>query len=485
MPTKIEITCFTDLKGSTAMTEEMGHADAIPIIQEHLRVGQALAALNKGTWVKNIGDAHMVRFDYVEDALAFAVQLQQLCSEQPALVKSPVPVRISLFLGAVEPIAEDVFGSGVNQAARLQGVTEPAQVTVNDDLYKTMQKAFGKKTTGQYCISIGTHELKGVPGQQHLYRFDWSKYVQASPVASLASYVYEHLKQANIEASNLSAADINRPGQVIWPVVPRDLATAIHRGQVELIRLLTLIGWQVTVLIADCGGETEYEDVYVDAFTRCIETHVTRRGIRLSKTLRMSKMYEPAYPEYNHIQMLFRRITSQMTVEVLMKINTKRYTNEVKSEIEEKPTLTYLRPPLTLAAVLHLAETEQTKCVVIAGSDETLQWNQAYNMANALSKIGVLMIPVVNIDPEHQVYQRKRFPIWHSEEDVVRQQSGDSNVIWWLFRLLAFLPAFPERHVIIEGKTISPGMWTDGPHVPDDIDITKLVNYVWPLLDPA
>src|SRR5204863_9334672 len=106
------------------------------------------------------------------------------------------------------------------------------------------------------------------------------------------------------------------------------------------------------------------------------------------------------------------------------KINTKRYTNEVKSEIEEKPTLTYLRPPLTLAAVLHQAETAQTKCVVIAGSDETLQWNQAYNVPNALSKIGVLMIPVVNMDPEHQVYQRRRFPIWHSEEEVIRQSGG-------------------------------------------------------------
>src|SRR5436190_22516737 len=104
MATKIEITCFTDLKGSTAMTEEMGHAGAIPVIQEHLRVGQALAALNKGNWVKNIGDAHMVRFDYVEDALTFAAQLQQLCSDQPAVVKTPVPVRISLFQGAVEPI---------------------------------------------------------------------------------------------------------------------------------------------------------------------------------------------------------------------------------------------------------------------------------------------------------------------------------------------------------------------------------------------
>jgi len=407
MPTKIEITCFTDLKGSTAFTEEKGHHRAIRVLEEHLRIGQSLAALNAGKYVKNIGDAHMVRFDYVEDALAFALQLQQLCSNQPGFDESPIPVRISLYLGAVEPVNEDVFGSGVNQAARLQSVTEPSQVTVNKDLFEAMQKVFGKPEAEELCTSLGPHELKGIPGQQELFRFEWRKYLATQPKASITTPLYEHLRLANIELSNLTASDLSRPGQVIWPIVPRDLATAIHRGQIELIRLLVLAGWEVTVLIADCGGEIEYDNGYVGDFEQSIKSHAALRKIRLPKIVRMRDLYEPGYKEYKHVQSLFRRITSQMTVDVLIRLNGKGYAEDVKEKIEGKPTLTYLQPPLTLAAVIHLVTNAQTKCAVVAGFDEKEQWEQAYNMGSVRAQVGILMIPVVKMDPVHQIYQQK------------------------------------------------------------------------------
>lgn len=483
MPTKVEITCFTDLKGSTALTEQMGHHDFIPVLEEHLRIGQSLAKRNNGDWVKNIGDAHMVRFKYVEDALAFAAQLQQLCSDRPGVTQSAIQVRIGLFQGAVEPIGKDVFGSGVNQAARLEKITEAGHVTINEDLFQTMKKAFGP-AADQYCIPLGTQELKGIAGQQSLYGLDWLKYTEARPDASLATSLHDHLRQANIEPSNITPIDLNRPGQVIWPVVPRDLATAIHRGQIELIRLLALLGWEVIMLIADCGGETEYDDVYIDKFRRCIESHLALRKVRLSQVERMSALYEPTYPKYSHVQALFRRITSKMTVEVLMDLNTKEYSQQVKDEIRDKTTLTYLRPPLTIAAVLHLAEGARTKCAVIAGSDEHLQWNHALSVSNALESIGVLMIPVVKMDRQYQMHQGRQFPIWHSEADVNRQSVG-SNLAWWLFRLLAFLPAFPDSGVKIGETEINPGEWTDPLKIPTNVDLGRLVTRIWPLLNPA
>ncbi|MBZ5728397.1 MAG: hypothetical protein LAP87_25870 [Acidobacteriia bacterium] len=198
----------------------------------------------------------------------------------------------------------------------------------------------------------------------------------------------------------------------------------------------------------------------------------------------MSELYEPSYAHYRHIQTLFRRITSKMTVDVLLAINTKQYSQEDKTRIASKPTLTYLRPPLTLAAVLHLAESAQAKCAVIAGSDENLQWNQAYNVPNALTRIGVLMIPVVKMDFQHQMYQQKQWPIWHSEAEVVRQSVG-SNVAWWLYTLLAFLPAFPDSAITIGDKKISPGEWADQLGTPTGVDVSKLISYIWPLLNPA
>jgi class 3 adenylate cyclase len=485
LPTQIRIICFTDLQGSTASTEKMGHREFMPLLQEHLRLGRSLATLNSGDYKKNTGDGHLVQFESVEDALAFASQFQQLCSDRPGIVESPLPARVALFQGAIEPTDNDVFGSAVNQASRLLGVTEAGHVTVNEELFDAMKSAFGSAAE-QYCTSLGEHELKGIEEKVVLYNFDWLRYREAVPAASLASFLYDHLRSANIEPSNIGPGDLNRPGQVIWPVVPRDLATAIHRGQIELIRLLALLGWEVVVLIADCGGETEYDDDYIDKFRRSIESHLTFRKVRLLQIERMSKLYDPTYPKYTHIQALFRRITSKMTVQVLMDINNKGYNQQVRDEIKQKTTLTYVRPPLTLAAVLHLAEGSRPKSAVIAGSDENIQWKQLYadTVPNARDSIGVLLIPVLLLDKQYQMHQEGQWPIWYSEDDVLRQCVG-SNLAWWLFRLFSFLPAFPDSDVTIGDKTITPEQWTSEIGAPSDVDLHRLVSCIWPILVPV
>jgi class 3 adenylate cyclase len=483
MPTKRQITCFTDLKGSTAATQQMGHQAYMPRLEEHLRVGRCLAEINGGTYIKNIGDAHMVSFDYIEYALNFAAQLQQVCSPAPGLLVPPFLARISLFLGAVEPRENDVFGSGVNQASRLEKATEAGQATCNEPLFEDMKAAFGAEEVAAFCHSIGEHELKGIDGKQTLYNFDWKTYVERHPEASIASRMHEHLKLTHIEASNISAADLNRPGMIIWPVVPRDLATAIHRAQIEVIRLLAQIGWQITVLLADCGGEAEYLREYVDTFEAHLNARITKRELRVS-AVRMSDLYEPSHPEYSQVHTAFRRISSKMSVEDLMSINKKKYAAPVQAEMNEKPTLTYLRPILTIAAVLHLASKKGGKNIVIAGKDEFLQWSHAYNLPKALGLIGVLMIPVLTTDREHQLQQKKRFPIWHSEDQLISSLDG-TNTAWWIYSLLALLPAFPEQSVNLKKQRIQPSDWLDEQTLPASVDARALIDCVWPLLNPA
>jgi class 3 adenylate cyclase len=104
MPNQVLITCFTDLKDSTAMTESEGHDRFLPEIAEHLRVGQILAERSGGQYRKSIGDAHMVTFDYLEHAISFTVQLQEYYRPQPCISRPPLQVRVGLYLGTVEPI---------------------------------------------------------------------------------------------------------------------------------------------------------------------------------------------------------------------------------------------------------------------------------------------------------------------------------------------------------------------------------------------
>jgi hypothetical protein len=275
-------------------------------------------------------------------------------------------------------------------------------------------------------------------------------------------------------------------GTVIWPIVPRQLATAIHRGQIELIRLLALLGWRVQVLIADCGDENSFSPKFLDNFESSLSATALRRNIAFQGIVRMSTLYDSANSEYSSLQSLFKNISTRMTVAELISINNKEYSEDVKIELKSKTTLTYIRPPLTIAAVLHLAMKQPGKCAIVSGSDEALQWKQAYNETDAASQFGALMIPVIKMDKKHQVLQQKRWPIWDAIEELVEHlHDGKSNTAWWLFRLHGLLPAFPIAKVQIGGAEVSTGDWEDEMSIPERVKLREFVELVWPLLDPT
>lgn len=153
--TEMLITCFTDIKGSTPLTEELGHERLMPILMEHLRIGKCLLQENDGNYVKNVGDAHMGTFRSLEGAIRFATEFQQYIQSRHCLERHDLLVRVALYLGAVEPKNDDVFGSGVNKAARTEGLSEPCRVTINADLYKNMIAAWGKDKAEEFFKFMG------------------------------------------------------------------------------------------------------------------------------------------------------------------------------------------------------------------------------------------------------------------------------------------------------------------------------------------
>jgi class 3 adenylate cyclase len=140
MSNKIAVTCFTDIKGSVELNEDLGNRRFTEEISEHIRVAKELAERLGGTYVKNIGDANMVTFDGLEASVSFAVQLQEYCRVRPGLSRQPIALKVSMFLGVVEPKNGDVFGSGVNQASRLEKKAAQSQIVVNKDLVDALKK---------------------------------------------------------------------------------------------------------------------------------------------------------------------------------------------------------------------------------------------------------------------------------------------------------------------------------------------------------
>ncbi len=81
-----------------------------------------LTAQHNGRIVKLMGDGVLVEFGSVVDAVLCAVDVQTQLAAEDGIIK----LRIGINLGDVIVDGDDVYGDGVNVAARLEAIAEPA-----------------------------------------------------------------------------------------------------------------------------------------------------------------------------------------------------------------------------------------------------------------------------------------------------------------------------------------------------------------------
>jgi len=88
---------------------------------------------HRGRIVKNTGDGFLAEFASVVDAVRCAVEMQRgmMDREPEASEEQRIRFRIGVNLGDVIVEEHDIFGDGVNVAARLEGLAEPAAICVS------------------------------------------------------------------------------------------------------------------------------------------------------------------------------------------------------------------------------------------------------------------------------------------------------------------------------------------------------------------
>jgi class 3 adenylate cyclase len=94
-------------------------------------------AEHKGRIVKTTGDALLVEFASVVDAVRCAVEVQQAMPERntDATADSRIELRIGINLGDVIVEGEDLYGDGVNIAARLEALADAGGVFVSNTVH--------------------------------------------------------------------------------------------------------------------------------------------------------------------------------------------------------------------------------------------------------------------------------------------------------------------------------------------------------------
>lgn len=485
MDNEIIIVCLTDLSGSVQSTRQLGHEVFLPRVDLFRATTNALAEAAHGKVIKGKGDGDILVFRSPDQAVRFAALLQSYYQEHPAVETTTYRVRVSMFSGVARIGDTDIDGSAINMASRLENIAQPGQVVINSTLADSLLAIWSDEKFGRLVNSIGKHAIRGEePPEQQLFEIGWSQF-NLNPEDSLAGLVYSHLRTANVDISNLTVADLARPGTIIWPAVPRDVVTAIHRGQVEIIRLLALLGWQVHLLIEDCSGDGAFPSNRSEAFKTRLETYMARKDLRLNRISLLSDYYKVTDQNHREVQDLFKQVTSKLTLQQMQSINKKEYDDVRAAQIASSPTLKFLTPALSIAVVIHLAMALEGKVIIVSGEDERKQWEGSYNIANAREKIGAIMHPVLNQDPDSQAFQDSSWPIWGSEGALTQAMTVEpTNLAWWVANLHAFVPAFPQNHVEI-GQGKFPADWPNRRQIPETIQASEIAAAVWPILNPA
>jgi len=146
-------------------TDEEGTLERLRALRRELL--DPKIAERRGRLVKTTGDGLLVEFASVVDALRCAAEIQAAMAESNA--GSPADKRIELRIGVNvgDVVVEDgdIFGDGVNIAARLEGLAEPGGICVSA---RVQEDAVGKLDLA--FEDIGEQQLKNIARPVRAYR---------------------------------------------------------------------------------------------------------------------------------------------------------------------------------------------------------------------------------------------------------------------------------------------------------------------------
>jgi class 3 adenylate cyclase len=162
---------FTDIAGSTALSQRLGDSGAQELRRTHNKIVREALARHGGSETKHTGDGIMAAFTSASQAVACAVAIQVALQEDAldATAQASGQLRVRIGLNAGEPIAEerDLFGTAVDLAARLRDMAEPGEILISDVV---RQLVAGK---GFLFNDRGDHALKGFEDPVRVFEVRW------------------------------------------------------------------------------------------------------------------------------------------------------------------------------------------------------------------------------------------------------------------------------------------------------------------------
>ena len=164
----IRTVMFTDIVGSTDLTQRLGDDAAMEFLHLHDAIVRDALAACKGREVKHTGDGIMASFVSAAGAVRCAAQIQHALAHQAGHRGHRLQVRIGGAAGEPVERNSDIFGATVQLAARLCAYAQPEQILVSSVV---AELCIGKGLTFR---PLGEVALKGFDHAVRVHAVEWS-----------------------------------------------------------------------------------------------------------------------------------------------------------------------------------------------------------------------------------------------------------------------------------------------------------------------
>ncbi|HEV8712563.1 MAG TPA: adenylate/guanylate cyclase domain-containing protein [Candidatus Binatia bacterium] len=157
---------FTDIVG---FSRQMGSNEAhlLQLLEVHNQMIRQAVATHHGAIIKIMGDAFLVDFPSVVNAVQCAQTIQAHLRTYNAEKETneQIHIRIGIHSGDIVQRDGDIFGDGVNIASRLQGLAAPDTICLSQAVYKEIEKKLPVGTV----VSLGRPKLKNIAQREPVY----------------------------------------------------------------------------------------------------------------------------------------------------------------------------------------------------------------------------------------------------------------------------------------------------------------------------
>src|SRR5215210_801902 len=153
------------------------------------RIADSLIAQHGGRIFGTAGDSVIAEFVSPVEALRCATEIQLQVHAQNADVpeRSRMRFRIGINLGDVVVEGNDLFGDGVNVAARLEALAPPGGICISDSIYAQVRDRLSLD-----FLDVGEHKVKNIARPVHAYRVPLASEEQVkSPFRGLNAFEFD------------------------------------------------------------------------------------------------------------------------------------------------------------------------------------------------------------------------------------------------------------------------------------------------------